>query len=279
MKKLISLITVFFMAVSAIAQKSVAVKYTSSNRASDSGDIVTEKMSLIANPTQSLYFNEMSLYVDSCMSTPEGAAKLKDVQEKGLRVEHPDGSITYDGWKYGFVPMKAIDIYVEKNASKEVIKVYDRKAGEMMLYEEPFEEMTWKIISDSVKTILGYECMMAETNYHGRTWKAWFTTEIPVQDGPWKLRGLPGIILEANGGNDFTILATEVGKTSQPVPPVYSTDKYEKGLRKKILADHEYYINNLESIMAAQGIKLNGDGSPANLPKYDRPRQAWETDY
>ena len=149
----------------------------------------------------------------------------------------------------------------------------------MKFYEEPLEEMRWEIISDSLKTILGYECMMAETNYHGRTWKAWFTPEIPVQDGPWKLHGLPGIILEANGGNDFSILATEIGKTSQPVPPVYSTDKYEKGQRKKILADHEYYINNFESIMAAQGIKLNGDGSPADLPKYDRPRQAWETDY
>ena len=32
-------------------------------------------------------------------------------------------------------------------------------------------------------------------------------------------------------------------------------------------------------MMAAQGIMMNGDGSPANLPKYDRKRQAWETDY
>lgn len=31
--------------------------------------------------------------------------------------------------------------------------------------------------------------------------------------------------------------------------------------------------------MAAQGILLNGDGSPANLPKFDRERAVWETDY
>lgn len=31
--------------------------------------------------------------------------------------------------------------------------------------------------------------------------------------------------------------------------------------------------------MAAQGIKLNADGSSANLPKFDRHKRAWETDY
>ena len=32
-------------------------------------------------------------------------------------------------------------------------------------------------------------------------------------------------------------------------------------------------------MLAAQGIRLNGDGSSANLPKYNRQKRAWETDY
>lgn len=71
----------------------------------------------------------------------------------------------------------------------------------------------------------------------------------------------------------------EVGVTKQPVPGVYSVDQYEKGERRKLLAEKEYYYNNLESMLAAQGIRLNGDGSSANLPKYNRQKRAWETDY
>ena len=276
----ISLLCVVAGFISAGAQQNVAVKYNASNRDTDSGNILTKEMILVANPTRSFYYNKMSLYVDSCMSTPEGAAKLREVQDKAMRVEHPDGTVTWDGWKYGRVaPKKEVDLYVTKDVDHNLMTVYDRKAGESRSYDESLSEISWEIVGDSTKTILGYDCIMAESDYHGRKWKAWFTMDIPVQDGPWKLHGLPGIILEADGGDDFSIVATEVGGTFQDVPTVYSLSGYQKGDRKKILSEHEHYINNLESILAAQGIKINGDGSPANLPKYDRRRQAWETDY
>ena len=37
-----------------------------------------------------------------------------------------------------------------------------------------------------------FDCQKAECDFRGRRWEAWFTTEIPVGEGPWKLRGLPG---------------------------------------------------------------------------------------
>ncbi len=63
-------------------------------------------------------------------------------------------------------------------------------------YEENWEKPKWEL-TDSTKEYLGYLCTQAVTNYRGRTWIAWFTPDIPISEGPWKLCGLPGLILEA----------------------------------------------------------------------------------
>jgi hypothetical protein len=62
---------------------------------------------------------------------------------------------------------------------------------------EPLEQPKWDIITDSTKQILGYDCQMARCKFKGRTWIAWFTADIPLDNGPWKLCGLPGLILRA----------------------------------------------------------------------------------
>lgn len=279
MNKIGVYLSMCLMAISSMAQENVAVTYTVSNCDTDSGDPYSCEMTLVTNSVKSLYYNKMSLYVDSCNSTPEGKAKLREIQMKAWRVVQPDGTVTFDGRKLGLAPEKEEYMYVEKDFASGAQTVYDYFADGQYRYTEPVEGIEWTIAEDSTTTILGYECIMAQTEYHGRTWKVWFTPEIPVSNGPWKLHGLPGMILKADGEDDFLIEATETGVTSQSIPGVYSIDDYEIGERRKLLADREYYHNNLESMLAAQGIKMNADGSSANLPKYNRQKRAWETDY
>ena len=85
-------------------------------------------------------------------------------------------------------------------------------------YEEPISKMKWKMLGkDSV--IAGYPCQLAETNFRGRTWKAWFTLDIPISNGPWKLGGLPGLILKATdhtGWFDFDCAGIQ-NITAQPI--------------------------------------------------------------
>lgn len=64
------------------------------------------------------------------------------------------------------------------------------------------QKMEWKIFPE-IMEIEGMKAQKATTDFGGRKWIAWFTTEIPFQDGPYKFQGLPGLILhlEDEGNN------------------------------------------------------------------------------
>ena len=86
--------------------------------------------------------------------------------------------------------------YLFKNMPEGKNTVYQGFGFNRYTYEEDIESQEW-ILGDSVRSILGYECRQAECDYRGRHWIAWYAPEIAVPEGPWKLGGLPGLILEA----------------------------------------------------------------------------------
>ena len=53
----------------------------------------------------------------------------------------------------------------------------------------------WKLHPEFSK-ILNLTVQKASTNFGGRKWIAWFAKEIPIQDGPYKFKGLPGLIVK-----------------------------------------------------------------------------------
>ena len=77
------------------------------------------------------------------------------------------------------------------------------------IYTEPFAGMEWSL-TDETDSISGYLCAKATSRYAGRDWEAWYTDEIPSPFGPWKLSGLPGLIIKANdseGIHSFTLIS------------------------------------------------------------------------
>lgn len=46
------------------------------------------------------------------------------------------------------------------------------------------------------KVISGNNCRLASTMYAGRKWYAWYAIDIPIDSGPYKFKGLPGLIME-----------------------------------------------------------------------------------
>ena len=57
---------------------------------------------------------------------------------------------------------------------------------------KPFD---WKVSSETQK-IGEYNTQKATTEFGGRKWIAWFATDLPFQDGPYKFYGLPGLIVK-----------------------------------------------------------------------------------
>ena len=60
--------------------------------------------------------------------------------------------------------------------------------------------IAWSITNET-KLVGGFNCIMAVGKFSGRDYSVWFTTDIPLPYGPWKLQGLPGLILEAYDTN------------------------------------------------------------------------------
>lgn len=57
------------------------------------------------------------------------------------------------------------------------------------------------IITNETKKIDNYDVTKATCFFRGRNWEAWFCIELPFPYGPWKFRGLPGLILQVNDDN------------------------------------------------------------------------------
>lgn len=100
----------------------------------------------------------------------------------------------------------------------------------------------WKMTGNK-KQILDYLVMEAQTTIEDTIQlTAWFTPQIPIQNGPSRFGGLPGLILELDQNNgDNQIIATEIrlGKLEsediiqQPKKgKIVSRDEFE-GIRKK----------------------------------------------
>ncbi len=170
--------------------------------------------------------------------------------------------------------------YIYKN--KQVNEVIECDIFDMSYwkYKEQLQIPVWTI-TDSIKNCLGYDCVMATAKFRGRKWIAWFTPEIPISDGPWKLCGLPGLILEAydiNHDYEFTpkvLYTTGIG----PVGYMWYTpeDNYFNVSRDQFFKEWRKCKsqNQAAKIKAAYNIKSSSPPKLKRVIQYDRE----ETDY
>ncbi|QOW09855.1 GLPGLI family protein [Kaistella flava (ex Peng et al. 2021)] len=169
----------------------------------------TEVMFLDIFKEKSEFFSQTKLASDSLLAeadrTGKYAMSFKDMNNTYKIIKSINGEVVYEN--------------TELEMGRIVIKD-DRK-------------INWKILKDK-KQINNYTVQKAKAFFAGREWEAWFTTEIPINDGPYKFHGLPGFIVniaDVKLQHQFTLMGNKNLEASYRYPDL-KEKKIELSLEK-----------------------------------------------
>jgi GLPGLI family protein len=122
-------------------------------------------------------------------------------------------------------------------------------------YKDDIENFNWEIRTDTV-TFLSYLCRKAICNFRGRKYEAWFTNEIPINNGPWKFSGLPGLILKVYDIQEhyvFECIGLEYLPEKEPI--IFYELKYSEISRSDLDKLYRKMHSDNAAYFSTQGIK------------------------
>jgi len=141
---------------------------------------------------------------------------------------------------YETVDKGALRVYYETKSVKDVSKP-DMQESDYMI-EEDRPAFQWQIEPDT-REILSYTCQKAVTDFRGRHYEVWFAPDLPLNDGPWKFSGLPGLILAAEDSDKyFTFQAVGIENSDKPVQ--FPQKDYVKTSRKEVEKVQKRFIED-----------------------------------
>lgn len=135
---------------------------------------------------------------------------------------------------------------------------------------EPLEEPCWQLCPDSSAVILGYPCRMAKASFKGREWSVWYAEDIPLDEGPWLLCGLPGLVLKAyDSQGHFLFEACGMRQCDGTEPVFYKGVKYETVSRRELLDIYRrYYADPAGYIQNNPRVKVVTKDEKGNVTAY-----------
>lgn len=250
MKKIMALVFLILVFSAANAQEMAIanIKYSFSHMRDTTtpGDLYTENMMLYLGKNTSNYISYDRVQYNKLI-----AKQLSDsnaMMAKG-RIE-----IGMAGVKSG-TPSSIF----KKTAETKMVSV-EPFLGKTYIIEEKIPVINWQI-SGETKTIEGLSCQKATAQFKGRDYEAWFCAQLPYSNGPWKLGGLPGLIIEAYDTKRQVVfkfagyedISNEAVTISYPSNTIKTTDKELKQLKEAVQKDPSAYLNGALAGSGANG--------------------------
>ncbi|MDP4239241.1 MAG: GLPGLI family protein [Bacteroidota bacterium] len=180
------------------------------------------------------------------------------------------------------ISAKSLEFYRNKNSgtsSFEIFKNYpskkmtvteiggERFLGGTFIYEETLPAFNWEIKNDTA-TILSYLCQKAEVTFNGRTYEAWFTNDIPINNGPWKFNGLPGLILKVGDDKQHVVFeCVGIEKLKQLESIKLYSFNYKQITRKGLDKLFRRFLDNPVGYMRSINIEVAWQLDPTAIPK------------
>lgn len=222
MRKIITFI-LFLSAVVLNAQETALFRVTYDCDALYSKTRKTYRWFLDVGKTQSVFYNPNNR---AWASEYDNISKETDIATALVRAQNANK-------KYG--NKNSLEVLTGAPSPDEYTYMRYIKTNKF-IYTEKLPQMEWEL-SDSTKTICYYQCKKAVATVYGRTWTVWYTPDIPVSAGPYVLKGLPGVILEAcDADNLFHFVAVGLEQNvSDARIELFEKDKALKCSRSKFL--------------------------------------------
>ena len=145
------------------------------------------------------------------------------------------------------IPKAKFTYYIEKDLAKHDVSLFD-KIGAKHFKVVDDRNLGWKLQNERRK-IHDFNCQKATINLYGREWIAWFTHEIPINDGPYKFYNLPGLIVEISDNKNYYTF--QLIKHSDSDNHFYQTHLPDYRTRKMVTTDMVSFYNGKMSYEAS----------------------------
>lgn len=216
-----------------------------------------EAMMLKVGSKSSVYYSYAYFHTDSLLEADKAAGASQEVINEHLKQAGGGASL----WVY-------------KNYPEGKTTLLDAVGMSRFRCEEQTERPQWTLLPDTM-TIVSYTCNKAVCHFRGRDYEAWYTPEIPRSEGPWKLQGLPGLILKAaDTRGHFTFVCSGIEKAREGETIRFGGSDYEPVARKDLRKIYERFAADpigymKETSPGVQMIVKGEDGrpfTPKNMP-------------